>query len=174
MQSSGSTPPAGGGTGSSGWQPPQDDGSQPIVAPVFIEKTAESSLFGSPTEAPVDMADLRIQEAMPVVLPHAEENTGALLVTTVTESPVEITTPTPVVSPEILPELTATNSLFSLDQKDAPSESGFLSDTRDIAEEKKVEKILHPKEFLERSIENIDSMIADIDTAYDQKVSEAE
>ncbi len=194
MQWESSTPPAGSGTGSSGWQPPHDDGTQGWVTPVYIQKTTETSLFD--TSPRVDMSDLRIQEASPVILPRAESNTDTLLVSMSTENPpvapsvvvpaedmhslfgssesstIEIIEPTLELSPVISPEVTSTDSLFSLGKDDAVLENSFSTPVLAI-EEQKVEKILHPKEFLERSIETIDSMITDIDTAYDKKVSEA-
>lgn len=179
------------GTGSSGWQPPQDDGSTPVI----IQKTVETSLFD--TTPPVDMSDLRIQEAVQVATPRAEENTDTLLVSIPLDPPPVITEqvtppeenmhslfsptePSAVIATESAPSFltetpeqsSSTDSLFSLGKDNAVIESSFFSPVVEV-EEKKVEKILHPKEFLERSIESIDSMITDIDTAYDKKVSEA-
>ncbi len=196
VQWGGGTPPPGSGTGSSGWQPHQDDGTQVIPAPVFIQKTTETSLFD--TSPRVDMSDLRIQENAPIVTTQAESNTDTLLVSmpreTIQENTVSILAPAeemhplfgspesstietiePTVSipPVTPPEVTSTDSLFSMGKDDGISENSFFSPVPEV-EEKKIEKILHPKEFLERSIESIDSMIADIDTAYDKKVTEAE
>ncbi len=64
----------------------------------------------------------------------------------------------------------------SLDSVDIAQE-GIESETfeKSIAEtQKEVNKMIHPKEFIEKSIADIDVMIGDINTARDSKIIEAE
>lgn len=51
------------------------------------------------------------------------------------------------------------------------NETGVESE---IPVDKKEERMIHPKDFIEKSLVDIDAMILDIDTTHDSKIHEAE
>ena len=177
-----SEPTGQGGTTSGTGGNPQTDDTSIIGTPAFlIQKTEEKSLFDMPTQETGTSTEL-VSEASPLV--HAEEGSLAVLVNSDdTPHPAEATSQEAPEVVEIVGEALdpaqnpapATEEVFRFSSETQENATNFFtSEYMEEKQEKKKEKILHPKEFIEKSLENIDSMIADIDTAHESKISEAE
>lgn len=100
------------------------------------------------------------------MLVNAEES--ASMVSPSLETPLQ----TPTESTEAKMDTTPAEAVFSFASDSDNNGTGFFSQAH-TAEEKKEEKILHPKDFIEKSLKNIDAMIVDIDAAHEEKINEA-
>jgi len=71
------------------------------------------------------------------------------------------------------------SSILGLSEESTSATDALFGNISDTSVEKKEELVatpsfLHPKEFIEKSINDIDTMIMDIDTAHATKITEAE
>lgn len=174
---------------------------EPSTMPKFvIEKGTETTFFGQDTETK-SIEDGNRAASEPTV--HAEEADSSLLVATpessdsltaseTTQDDVVIIPETPTPQSEILatPEseeiiATETNDLFAhlgeSSQISSENENIEVPGTREsplfLSEEKIVASapaFTNPQEFIEKSLESIDTMIAKIDEKHETKIGEAE
>ena len=185
--SGGSTASFGGtGSGTTWGNPPANTPATPII----ILKTAETSLFDLKPTA-VNTTTVTIQGPnIPQI--HAEEASSMLVTTTENivvsppVRPIEAISLSEIAPDEVtLSEWGATpaadnDSIFSFGKgeqslSESPTEEvSERESTSEIPVEKKEERMIHPRDFIEKSIADIDMMITDIDTAHESKIHEAE
>ena len=154
---------------------------------MVIQKTAETSLFDL-NSTPANTTTIAIEQPnLPQV--HAEEASASLFVSSTGNAPVSITEPT------ILPEITSdevitsgwidstaseSDAIFSFGKSQQTPSASLTEEVNETGAEseipvdKKEERMIHPKDFIEKSLVDIDAMILDIDTTHDSKIHEAE
>lgn len=176
---SGSTGDDSSSTGSGG-NPPTDD-TVLVQKPEFlIQKSEAKSLFD--TEEKNEAIVLTPDSPLEVPEVHAEEGGVSILwadtpsETPAADSPLFIQNEEEITHPEV-----STTSILGLSDTDtattsAPTDSlfGNISPVAEEKTENQTFSFLHPKEFIEKSINDIDKMLADLDTAHASKIAEAE
>lgn len=177
-------------TSGTGGNPPTDDTSITGMPEFMIEKTEEKSLFENPVNEsmPTESASIspetpavspiinKVEESSPIV--PIETGTDSIVINTIEVEPtitveenmISPETPAPVVTPLESTE-TSNNDIFAFGNTEESTEK-LTENTVKLSSD--MEDVLHLREFLSKSIENVDTMVADIDTTHAAKVQEAE
>lgn len=162
----------------SGGNPPTDDTVLTQKPEFLIQKSETKSLFD--TEEKNEAIILTPDSPLEVPEIHAEVGGASVLgadspsETPVTDSPLFIQNEEEIVSPEA--SSTSILGFSDTDTTRSPTDSLF-GNSSPVTEEKTESKtlsFLHPKEFIEKSINDIDTMITDLDNAHASKITEAE
>lgn len=174
-------------TSGTGGNPPTDDSNITGMPEFMIEKTEEKSLFENPVNESISTESANISPEIPVepsILNEVEVSSpivsgDSIIINTVEADPI-VPVEENTISPEILTPIAGSvdssvatdNSILSFGESE---ETKNISDkTDDQTDVLSMEDVLHLREFLSKSIENVDTMVADIDTTHAAKVQEAE
>lgn len=147
-----------------------DDGNKAASEPTIHAEEAGSSLLIS-TEAPV-MTSEESPSIMEVPLPASDMMLSDAALAPVAEATVEasvtetIETPT---SSDLFAQLTDTTETVTTPEAETVTESPLFGETPAVST-----GFANPQEFIEKSLEGIGTMIANIDKKHDAKIVEAE
>jgi hypothetical protein len=147
-----------------------DDGNKAASEPTIHAEEAGSSLLIS-TEAPV-IASEESSSIVEVPLPASDMALSDAALAPVIETPVEASVTESVESPtssDLFAQLTDTTEVVTAPEQEAITENPLFSEAPVVTT-----GFANPEEFIEKSLEGIDIMIANIDKKHDAKIAEAE